>query len=76
MISLVLALSGLSLLGVSSILRRQTAKNVHASQPDNYRQREFGFRDPRLSARAFETNSLLRQQMPALLDTGASPLHQ
>jgi hypothetical protein len=73
--SIVLALSGLSLLGVSSLLRKKTAKHIYTVRPNDRRTYQPFAENVARSDGAYEPEVLLQHQMP-LLDRPTSSLLQ
>lgn len=75
--SIVLAISGLSLLGVSAVLRRTAEKHIHTVRPSVYAAHEAVNKKAEFVKPAFEPKALMQQQVPTLL-TSESPslLHQ
>lgn len=75
--SIVLAISGLSLLGVSAVLRRTADKHIHTVRPNNYAVHEALNKKAGFAKPAFEGKALLPQQAPTLLSSeSSSQLHQ
>jgi hypothetical protein len=72
---IVLAVSGLSLLGVSSLLRKKTAKHIYSVRPNDRHTHQAFTDNVSRSDGAYEPEVLLQHQMP-LLDRPTSSLLQ
>jgi hypothetical protein len=68
--SILLAISGLSLLGVSAVLRRTAEKHIAAVRKSDHVQHELAAKKTEFKP-AFKGRTLLHPQVPALLSREA-----